>query len=426
MRRRPSSLYSLLEKMDGGHGANGLAVALILPSPLIHSSSHHSLSLVIHCNLLVRLSTLHNQSSNMVKLFAKRKKKVAGGDAAGDAAGAADQSSSDPPKKEEVETRQLSYFDKNFRPGSSFADKDSSKGSGKDADEEVQRLLAMNPSELNSKQRRILKRYRARNNISDEAEEADNNRDVETKAAKDIAKPDEEKEPEVKPEQNSGEQYSEKEGGTDSTKDNDDKTTEDEGAADDGKSLAEQLKGLNSKERRKLLRKLRRDDPEKSAEGGALAEAEDEAKKIAEQNRKEQEEQSKKRKREVDEEKKKNNANGNGDQQAGTEKKKGKKSKVDWSTLPPEERARREKQREMQQEAKRRREAGEVDETRHPLNSERRRANRRKPGRAGKIAALVRAERAKKKEGVLAAYNASGYTMRKNKKMAGRDALYDD
>ena len=354
----------------------------------------------------------------MVKLFAKRKKKVAGGDAAG-AAAAADQSSSDPPKKEEVETRQLSYFDKNFRPGSSFADKDSSKGSGKDADEEVQRLLAMEPSELNSKQRRILKRYRARSNISDEvfAEEADNNRDVETKAAKDTAKPDEEKEPEVKPEQNSGEQSSEKEGGTEPPKDNDDETNEDEGAADDGKSLAEQLKGLNSKERRKLLRKLRRDDPEKIAESGALAEAEDEAKKIAEQNRKEQEEQSKKRKREVDEEK--NATNGNGDQQAGTEKKKGKKSKVDWSTLTPEERARREKQREMQQEAKRRREAGEVDETRHPLNSERRRANRRKPGRAGKIAALVRGERAKKKEGVLAAYNASGYTMRRNKKDGG-------
>ena len=155
----------------------------------------------------------------MVKLFAKRKKKVAGGDAAGGAA-AADQSSSDPPKKEEVETRQLSYFDKNFRPGSSFADKDSSKGSGKDADEEVQRLLAMEPSELNSKQRRILKRYRARSNISDEAEEADNNKDVETKAAKDIAKPDEVdevKEPEVKPEQNSGEESSEKENKTNRT-----------------------------------------------------------------------------------------------------------------------------------------------------------------------------------------------------------------
>ena len=162
---------------------------------------------------------------------------------------------------------------------------------------------------------------------------------------------------------------------------------------------------------------MRRDDPEKLAESGALAEAEDEAKKIAEQNRKEQEEQSKTRKRDVDEEKKKNSSDGNADQQDGsTGKKKGKKRKVDWSTLPPGERARREKQREMQQEAKRRREAGEVDETRHPLNSERRRANRRKPGRAGKIAALVRAERAKKKEGVLASYNASGYMMRKNKK----------
>lgn len=360
----------------------------------------------------------------MVKLFAKRKKKAAtsvdGGEATG-AAESADTSSSEPPKKEE-ETRQLSYFDKNFRPGSSFAEKDSSKGSGKDAEEEVQRLLEMDPSELNSKQRRILKRYRARNNISDDdaaAPGANANDHADTKKAKDN---DGEKKKTQNDSADAGkdEKSDEKPGKTvsessDSSKD--DKSNEDGEADDDGKSLAEQLKGLNSKERRKLLRKLRRDDPEKIAETGALAEAEDEAKKIAEQNRKEQEEQSKKRKREVDEEKKKKNGDGNTDQQAGAGKKKGKKSKVDWSALPPEERARREKQREMQQEAKRRREAGEVDETRHPLNSERRRANRRKPGRAGKIAALVRAERAKKKEGVLSSYNASGYMMRKNKKI---------
>lgn len=62
--------------------------------------------------------------------------------------------------------------------------------------------------------------------------------------------------------------------------------------------------------------------------------------------------------------------------------KKGKKrSKVDWSTLPPEERMRREDQRRRQQEVAALRESGELPATkhRHPLNSERRRANRRKP-----------------------------------------------
>jgi hypothetical protein len=60
---------------------------------------------------------------------------------------------------------------------------------------------------------------------------------------------------------------------------------------------------------------------------------------------------------------------------------KGKKRKADWSNLPPEERVRREEQRKIQQEAAARREAGELPTSkfRHPLNSERRRANRRKP-----------------------------------------------
>jgi hypothetical protein len=60
---------------------------------------------------------------------------------------------------------------------------------------------------------------------------------------------------------------------------------------------------------------------------------------------------------------------------------KGKKRKADWSNLPPEERVRREEQRKNQQEAAARRAAGELPASkfRHPLNSERRRANRRKP-----------------------------------------------
>ena len=66
----------------------------------------------------------------------------------------------------------------------------------------------------------------------------------------------------------------------------------------------------------------------------------------------------------------------------GPKKKKTKKGKdADWSKLPAEERLRREEQRRKQQEAAERRARGE-DKTpgfKHPLNSERRRANRRKP-----------------------------------------------
>ena len=98
-----------------------------------------------------------------------------------------------------------------------------------------------------------------------------------------------------------------------------------------------------------------------------------------------------------------------------------KKAKLkDLSHLPPDERARREKQREMQQEAADRRAAGDVL-TRHPLNSERRRANRRKPGRAGKIAKMKKEFKEKQQSGnVSLTHDSSGYTMRHVKK-GGRD-----
>ena len=73
-----------------------------------------------------------------------------------------------------------------------------------------------------------------------------------------------------------------------------------------------------------------------------------------------------------------------------------KKTGKDWSLLSKEERDRREKQRQMQKEAaERRKQLDEMDNTtnsikRHPLNSERRRANKRKPGRSGKIAEAKR------------------------------------
>ncbi|GMH47598.1 hypothetical protein TrLO_g8202 [Triparma laevis f. longispina] len=58
----------------------------------------------------------------------------------------------------------------------------------------------------------------------------------------------------------------------------------------------------------------------------------------------------------------------------------------DLSHLPPDERKRREDQRKKQAEAKERREGGEKGEHAHPLNSERRRANKRKPSEAMRIA----------------------------------------
>ena len=65
----------------------------------------------------------------------------------------------------------------------------------------------------------------------------------------------------------------------------------------------------------------------------------------------------------------------------------------------------------MQIEAAERRAAGLVDMNRHPLNSERRRANRRKPGRAALIAKAKREKVAER-----ANFNAYGYHMRKGGK----------
>lgn len=66
--------------------------------------------------------------------------------------------------------------------------------------------------------------------------------------------------------------------------------------------------------------------------------------------------------------------------------KKKRKKAADLSHLPPEERLRREEQRKKQQEAAARRARGEAIAPghKHPLNSERRRANRRKPKWASK------------------------------------------
>jgi len=92
--------------------------------------------------------------------------------------------------------------------------------------------------------------------------------------------------------------------------------------------------------------------------------------------------------------------------------KKGRKSVN--STLSKEEADRREEQRRKQKEAAERRAAGQDamgPGFKHPLNSERRRANRRKPGKAGKIA---RARKEKREQSIeKKSSNHTGYMIRK-------------
>jgi hypothetical protein len=190
----------------------------------------------------------------------------------------------------------------------------------------------------------------------------------------------------------------------------DNQNGEEQKTADDSSlPLLDRLQGLNSKQRRNLLRKIQREQEEQGdevdvgASENVLAVAELEARKVAERNRALEREEldktlQKKRK-----------------SKALTESqiKKKKKLAADLSHLPQEERARRENQRKMQKEAADRRARGEVTETRHPLNSERRRANRRKPpgvrgGKKDKVVALV-------KKDEKANYAAGGYSIRKFK-----------
>ena len=129
------------------------------------------------------------------------------------------------------------------------------------------------------------------------------------------------------------------------------------------------LEKLKSKSKRTLSRKLKRDGQ------AVLEEVRDEARRIlAGEEEKAASSGGKKRDHDSTTVATTTSQDGNG-------KKKRKKQKVDWSKLPPEERLRREEQRRLQQEAAERRSRGEdgVSPHKHPLNSERRRANRRKP-----------------------------------------------
>ena len=262
--------------------------------------------------------------------------------------------------------------------------------------EDMQTLLEMDPTELNAKQRRLVRRHQER----DEGCEGSADAGAQTGDAK------------------SGDHTPDKCSSNETPQDESDKieriqpTNDEQSTGVNITEILAKLEGLNSKDRRKLLRQL------KTSSGGAIDEsviaaAEEKARRVAERNEKEAAnataggaDKSSKRK---------GGGGGGGEEKAapddrtGPRKKRRKKGPpVDLGALPPEERRRREEQRAMQREAAERRAGGLVDPDRHPLNSERRRANRRKPGKAALIAQAKKEQMAEKGK-----FNAFGYQKRK-------------
>lgn len=319
-----------------------------------------------------------------------------------------------------------------------------------DADKAVQELLKLDPSELNSKQRRLVKRYKERHGAESEeklssfeqstaAEESKTAAAIETPSTKtaSITQEAEESSSDSSSSDSSDSDSSDESDGEDETSAKDAKndttsgvdgnettmtlpalpskpTPRPEGidpfrsvasagpepkegneAGDIGKKsndldeeeVKKLLEKLNSKQRRKLMRRLEREG------NGILSEVHGEALKLLH----EASDAEKSAPTDTPEPSK--------DTKAATTKTSGKKRKKDWSDLPPEERLRREEQRRMQQEAAERRlKEGPNASKRHPLNSERRRANRRKPKWESKGPRIENE------------HNTSGYHMRKLKK----------
>lgn len=263
-----------------------------------------------------------------------------------------------------------------------------------EADASVLELLKKDPSELNSKQRRMIKRYEDRKNIGNGEAKVSTNEiekdDVEkmeketkfikgdkivkdgveklkeeTKSTREdeIEKDNvEQMQKESKYTQESNLEDSEELPRVEDTKQESSDSDHDSDELDEQK-VRELLDNLNSKNKRKLTRQL---DREGSVSLKSIhAEASRLIQELKASNADEPQDNSKM------------------EQKGSCKSKKRKRSKsVDWSSLPAEERLRREDQRRLQKEAAERR-AREGDKPnkkhKHPLNSERRRANRRKP-----------------------------------------------
>lgn len=274
----------------------------------------------------------------------------------------------------------------------------------RDADKAVEELLKLDPSTLNSKQRRLVKRYKERiinpnepqldeerNEVSTEASRPDQE---ESKSASiETGKPVEQAEDDAGSSSGSSESDSISDSDDDAmdvpgndtveAKDKDESANapaKDNGGLDDD-TVKKLLEKVNSKQRRKLMRRLEREG------SNVLNEIHEEALNLLKESEKsvpsEMTLESK-------------------PQQEKEQTVSGKKRKKDWGDLTPEERLRREEQRRMQQEAAARRAKDPNAAKRHPLNSERRRANRRKP-------------KWERKRPVENEHNLSGYHMRRLK-----------
>ena len=332
-----------------------------------------------------------------MKIFGKKRKST-GGEGDADTTSSTAKSLSD--QQEDVP----SYFGSTNDAPPTKANKPSA--SKKPNGDDIDALLAMDPSKLNSKQRRLVRRHEERSGKSQNQTETNKKTEtIETCVA------DED-------EGTSGASSSEQLGVTDSVGRDDNaanetvekdvsKDSEEPMAVLETSEILKKLDGLNSKERRKLLRQLKRQGIDESV---VLA-AEEQAKKVASRNEKESaaapnqvNTEKARSKRRPDDSPQPEAAES--DSKPKRRRRRGRK--VDLDSLTPEERARREEQRRMQIEAAERRAKGLVDPNRPPLNSERRRANRRKPGPSA-IIAMQKREQARQR----GKFNAYGYHMRK-------------
>jgi hypothetical protein len=264
------------------------------------------------------------------------------------------------------------------------------------AEESVIKIIQeKDPSTWNAKERRLVKRYQDRVNAEEEASQgpqhdekeveevevaeeenedsdASENSDVESNATEDIADDDDEEEKvenatdlsPVVENANVDSQLPEENSKENPTAD---------GLSSDAKTLLDQLP---SKQRRKLMRQFERNEVSAEKVVELAKEMLQIANPDAPENRETPDQPKAKRR---------------------------KKNSIDDKDLTPDERARRQEQRRLQQEAAEKRAKGEVSKKHgHPLNSERRRANRRKPKWQKKDAVSFKTEHA-----------SSGYHIRK-------------
>ncbi|KAL7530534.1 hypothetical protein ACHAWF_003419, partial [Thalassiosira exigua] len=341
--------------------------------------------------------TFDLEQTRAMKIFGKRKASVAGRPSSVRGTNSGDDGSGAASTKTSVE-EVPSYFSAaqpHVDSGASKKRRKSKDGSNAQPEgDDIAVLLAMDPTMLTSKQRRMVRRHKEREGNATTAGKVEG---AETKSGGD------------------GKDSTLDEAATSmSTQTDEQKTT----SADSGiGDILAKLEGLNSKERRKYLRQLR-SSTEGAIDESVIAAAEEQARKIAERNKKDDTNVGSKTSDGVTHEhvkEKKANTDQRKDAQDSIAKAKPnrrgrRKGPVNLDDLSPEERERREEQRRMQKEASERREAGLVDPNRHPLNSERRRANRRKPSKAALMAQARKEQMAERGQ-----FNANGYHIRKGK-----------